>query len=274
MSFVHGGVYWGAAGFLRDHDRPWFSEDDERALRAVTDVLAIGCRRVLVSSARAGADASTVDGPGVIVLDEDGRPETITPAAARWVADMLEEPRPSTTVESKIVQSVAAQARARGIDGDPIEIPSRARVRTRSGEWLVVYGTTLSGGSGGRTAVVIQRAVPDEVAPLIALAYGLTTRERDVAGLCLQGRSTKEIALALGVTRYTVQDHLKAIFEKTGTRTRNELVGRVFLSHYVTRWEQHTDVPTGWTANVAPETVALRTSHAAEPSSSGGHPNT
>lgn len=81
---------------------------------------------------------------------------------------------------------------------------------------------------------------------MLALAYGLSERERQVTGLCIQGRSTKEIARALAVSPYTVQDHLKAIFGKTGVRTRGELVGQVFLEHYVPRWEPLPGTATEW----------------------------
>ena len=64
-----------------------------------------------------------------------------------------------------------------------------------------------------------------------------------MARLCLQGRSTKAMAAALAVSPYTVQDHLKAIFRKTGVRTRGELVGQVFLEHYVPRWERRPMTP-------------------------------
>ena len=151
-----------------------------------------------------------------------------------------------------MVQMVAVRARSLSAGQDPLELAARSRVQTRSGRWLLLYGTLLSGGAGGRTAVIIQPAAPSEVVPLVALAYGLSERERQVTGLCIKGRSTKEIARALHVSPYTVQDHLKAIFGKTGVRTRGELVGQVFLEHYVPRWEETDRHPPGWQAFAMP----------------------
>ena len=89
----------------------------------------------------------------------------------------------------------------------------------------------LDGPVQGRVAVIISPTREPEVASLIVHAYGLTARERDVAGHVLRGRSTQEIAEAMHVTQYTVQDHLKAIFEKVGVRSRRELVAQLFLQH-------------------------------------------
>ncbi len=77
----------------------------------------------------------------------------------------------------------------------------------------------------------MQPAPSNEVAPIVALVYGLKPRERAVTQLCMAGRSTKHMAQSLGVAAYTVQDHLKSIFDKTGARTRGELVGQIFLEH-------------------------------------------
>jgi DNA-binding CsgD family transcriptional regulator len=43
----------------------------------------------------------------------------------------------------------------------------------------------------------------------------------------LAGLATDQLARALYISPYTVKDHLKAIFAKTGVRTRGELVWRL-----------------------------------------------
>jgi DNA-binding CsgD family transcriptional regulator len=97
----------------------------------------------------------------------------------------------------------------------------------------------------GLLRVDIHPAAPQDVAPVVALSYGLTDRETQVAMHCIQGRATKEIARALSMSPYTVQDHLKSIFDKTGVRSRGELVGQIFLDHYATRWEAPASTPPG-----------------------------
>jgi DNA-binding CsgD family transcriptional regulator len=231
-SFVVDGTYWGAVGFLRNQDEPRFTEDDVRLLAALCEPLADGFRRALLATSVMTSDQSG-DAPGVVVFGEHGQPESISPAAERWIAEMIEIPPPATPADSAMVQIVAARARTLAAGQDPLQLAARSRVQTRSGRWLLLYGTQLSGGADGRTAVIIQPAAPSEVVPLVALAYGLSERERQVTRLCMQGRSTKQIAQALRVSPYTVQDHLKSIFGKTGARTRGELVGQVFLEHYV-----------------------------------------
>jgi DNA-binding CsgD family transcriptional regulator len=254
-SFVADGNYWGAAGFLRDDDRPWFTEDDVRFLASLSDAIATGLRASLVSRAVVNDAVVAVDGPGVVVFDEHGRPEFISPAAEHWIAQLVEEPPPETPTESKMVQAVAARTRALGAGSDPLQLAARSRAQTRSGSWLLLYGTPLAGGGNGRTAVILQPAAANEVAPLVSLAYGLTGRECQVVRLCMEGRSTKQMAKSLHVSPYTIQDHLKSIFDKTSVRTRNELVGQIFLEHYAPRWEDLGDPPAGWTAKATPETV-------------------
>jgi len=77
-----------------------------------------------------------------------------------------------------------------------------------------------------RVAVIVERGDPDRLAPLLMAAYELTEREKDVTRLVLHGETTSSIAARLFVSPQTVQQHLKSIFDKTGVRSRRELVSK------------------------------------------------
>lgn len=55
-------------------------------------------------------------------------------------------------------------------------------------------------------------------------ALGLTAREAQIAALLAEGLSLTEIAGRLRLQVGTARNHLKAIFEKTGTRRQGELI--------------------------------------------------
>src|SRR5512138_387634 len=52
----------------------------------------------------------------------------------------------------------------------------------------------------------------------------LSKREKEVAGLLLQDRSNKQIALALGIAESTVEFHLKNVYTKLQVSSRTEAV--------------------------------------------------
>ena len=126
--------------------------------------------------------------------------------------------------------------RARAIAGPgaptPQAGPASTRILTRSGRWLLVHAATLEGRLPGRTAVILEPARPVEIAPLIVEAYGLSQRERQITELILQGASTAEMASRLHLSPLTVQDHLKAIFEKMAVGSRREVAARIFFEHH------------------------------------------
>ena len=74
-----------------------------------------------------------------------------------------------------------------------------------------------------------------QMAPLLADVYGLTPQERRVTECVAQGLPTRQIANQLRMSTYTVQDHLKSIFSKTGTGSRGDLVARLFFDQRAMR---------------------------------------
>jgi DNA-binding CsgD family transcriptional regulator len=102
------------------------------------------------------------------------------------------------------------------------------------GNWLIVRGSLLDDGPAASVAVLLEAARPAEMAPLMVDAYGFTDSERRITELVAQGLSTKQISARLQVSAYTVQDHLKSIFAKSGTGSRGDLVARLFFDHYAT----------------------------------------
>ena len=130
--------------------------------------------------------------------------------------------------------AAATLMRARAIAQDREHQTARARLRSRSGRWLVLHASCLrhTAGEIGNTALVIEPAVPSEIAPIIVQAYELSPREQEITQLIAQGASTAAIADRLHLSRHTVRDHVKAIFEKVRVTSRGELVATLFAEHY------------------------------------------
>jgi DNA-binding CsgD family transcriptional regulator len=73
------------------------------------------------------------------------------------------------------------------------------------------------------TRSLIQRRSPVRPGP-IPPQWGLSEREAEVAALAQRGHSNKEIAEQLNISPNTVKTHLRAVFDKSGVRSRFELI--------------------------------------------------
>lgn len=226
------GEVWGALGLYREMGQPIFDDEELAFVRAVGPSLAEGARRALLVGE--AVDPEGLDAPGLIVLSSDWGIESATPGVERWLSDLPDGDWESGKLPSSVLAVAARALRTAEHPDEPGEI-AVSRVLSRSGMWVVLHGASLVSGGSRRVAVIVESAHPDRISPLLMSAYGLTEREQDVTRLVLQGNSTVEIAERLVVSAHTVQQHLKSVFDKTGMRSRRDLVGKVFFSHYEPR---------------------------------------
>lgn len=227
------GEIWGALALYREPGRQLFSADELSFLRVASTYLAEGARRALLIGE--ASDPEGPDSPGLVVLNDSWEVESLTPGVERWLAELPDGDRQNQATLPAAVLAVAGRAlRTAGQPDQPGEI-AFARVLARSGRWIVLHGASLVSDNRRRVAVIVEPAHPARIAPLLMAAFALTDREQEITRLVLQGSSTTEIANSLVVSPHTVQAHLKNVFEKTGVRSRRDLVGKLFFSHYEPR---------------------------------------
>ncbi len=236
---------WGGLTLGRATDREPFARADVALIASVSHYLAEGLRRALVLTALSAERHEQDRSAGLALLAPDNTITVEDPPADEWLAE-LGATGPDAPLPP-VVHAVASRARSIAAGREPSGALARARARTPSGTWLTVRGSTLGHEAGAPTAVTFEPARSHELAPLIADAYELTDRERAVAQLVAQGLATDAIAGRLHLSPWTVQDHLKAIFEKVGVSTRGELISRIFFGHYAPRLTEGAPIgSTGW----------------------------
>jgi DNA-binding CsgD family transcriptional regulator len=213
---------WGWVNGSRERpDRP-FTAEDVRLLKDVSESVGATMRQMMTGDFSPPADSPP---PGVIICDHHLRETSWTPAAHRWLAQLSDGPHwHRHGLLPPAVYGVAGRLLA-AAEGSGRT--ARARLRTGIGTWAVLDGSRLVGEAGGQVAITIRAATADEVLEILCRAYELTPRESELVRLVVGGLRTQQVAERLFITPYTVKDHLKAIFEKVGVRSRGELVGRM-----------------------------------------------
>jgi DNA-binding NarL/FixJ family response regulator len=70
--------------------------------------------------------------------------------------------------------------------------------------------------------------------PLTAKELGLTSRQGQILAIILEGQPNKRIAQKLHLSEATVKEHVTGIFQRTGTKTRMELM--TLFKHRKIEW--------------------------------------
>lgn len=233
--FTTGSGAWGALIMFREAGGRDFTAAEIDLIARSTGGVASAIRREMVLSEIEHGDGT--DGPGLVLLDESLAKIDATAGAVRWLGEIDD----GVDVRSGLPYSVMTAAH-RAVS-NPTE-PAHARIRTRTGRWLTMHAERLAD-HPDNISVIVEPTRPIEIAELMADAYGLTSRERQVVRLLAVGYSRTEIARMLKLSSHTIDDHVKSVFNKLAVSTRAELTAKLFFDQHLPRIT--TDVPVGGT---------------------------
>ncbi|MEU1862791.1 helix-turn-helix transcriptional regulator [Streptomyces gardneri] len=208
-----------------------FGAADLAYLDAVAGPVTEALRRAQAAAFPARPPGTDRPGPLVLLLSPDLRVRGQTPEAPAYLAGLI-PPEEGRAPIPAAAYNVAAQLLAREAGVDPN--PPRARVHLADGLWLTLRAARIEHGPGAEVpppsdreiAVTIEETTPADRLDVFCRAHGLTGRETELLGHLADGADTGAVAQTMSLSALTVQDHLKSIFTKTGTRHRRALLAR------------------------------------------------
>jgi DNA-binding CsgD family transcriptional regulator len=203
-----------------------FRQEELDLLRSVLTPVPSALRRCQAASFASVTTGEPASEAAVLLLTSGLEVRHQTPATEaylRWLLPTEEDRRPVPAA----AYNVAAQLLAMEAGADAH--PAWSRVCLRPGQWLTLGAARLLD-DGGRPsediAVTVGLSSTPERLGMFARVHALTSREAEVLRWLAGGADTREVAARLYVSEYTVQDHLKAVFDKTGVRSRRVLLAR------------------------------------------------
>ena len=207
---------WGWFEAHRDSSDGPIADDDLTLLADIAATLALPLRRDLAQS----REPREVEAPpsGTLVLNRDLRLLSQTEPARRWL-----ELLPAAQLFASWGMLPAPLYPVATLAREGAGERARTLVPATAGTWIRIEAAPLMG-TDGDIAVTLRSATPKETLDVLSRAHGLTRRERQLVTLLVGGLDTSAIIRRLSISQYTIQDHLKSVFAKTGVRSRRELV--------------------------------------------------
>jgi DNA-binding CsgD family transcriptional regulator len=217
---------WGFLDLWRIDPTPRFTDAEAGFLTGILGPVTEALRRCQARTFELPVSVPDRTGPIVLVLSPDLEVRAQTPETDEYLRVLVPPDADHPPIPSG-AYNVAAQLLAveSGIDDHQ---PS-ARVHLAGGVWLTLRAARIHGTMATDRqdiAVTIEVTAPTERMELFVRACGLSAREAELLRYLVAGSDTRLVAQQMFLSEHTVQDHLKSIFAKTGTRNRRTLLAR------------------------------------------------
>lgn len=226
---------FGVLNLLRTEDLGAFRSAEMQALALALDSSADRLSGFTIAQASPEAPPADATDQAMYVLDRDlrviltfdakeGRSAAITPVQAR-LAERL--PPIIEDAVRKIVQTWTS---------DPA---TQKTGMVQPVPFLTVRAQPLRGPTGVFVGILLQRPQGGgQVFNKAAKAFNLSPREIETLAMLMQGAMLNDVAQTMHITTSTVQDHIRSMLEKTGTRNRSELIAKLLRPGLVKQLRQ------------------------------------
>ncbi|WP_338021918.1 helix-turn-helix transcriptional regulator [Amphibacillus cookii] len=207
--------------------KPHFTDKEVLLLEGLSSIMGKALRDYFYMELASSSEFLYTD-PGVMIIDQHLSLQSMNEAGKRYITLLREfECSEHLTRLPKPIQALCFRLLARKEKNLTLFIPIANKMQ------LVASVSFLQTDVSENEAIVItiNRASAKEMLEHLLETYALTDREQQVVKTSLQGYTTKEIASELNISTYTVQDYFKAIYDKVGVSTRNELAWKLFVKY-------------------------------------------
>ncbi|WP_433171124.1 helix-turn-helix transcriptional regulator [Actinoallomurus sp. CA-150999] len=214
---------WGMVSLLREEGGRPFGAGDERALLRLAQPLIAVVRGHATAIPPQGARPDLA--PGIIMVGADHAVRAVSPQARAWLRELRLPAAISGDWAATAISSEVSLAARNSHLGRPL--PVACMPASYAGHWVAIHAQPLNDDGTGDVAVIIQAATGGMLLPAFTAWYSITSRERTILEKLCEGTAPKQIARGLGISLYTVNDHLKSLFRKTNTSGRDELTAAI-----------------------------------------------
>ena len=215
---------FGILSLLRNEELGPFTSVEVHALTLALDAASDRLAGLALADPEVAASTSAPGAPMMHVLDRDLN------VVLTWDGSQQGRTVAVTTLQARLAERLppVIEDAVRDLIADWTADPATQTLGVAHPvPFLTVRTQPMAGSAGLFVGVLLERPPGGRVFSRAARKFALSPRELQTLAFLLPGATLPEIAEAMHITSSTVQDHIKHMLEKTGSRNRAEMIAKV-----------------------------------------------